>query len=475
MDVSFRIPRSLRDSESAFLFAQPQSKLPACVVALSPLLVHNLRALSAFHSSPVLSSRNDRLSLSLWFILALLFLSLFISYIDRGALSIAAPTIAHEFSIPPAQLGVLLSAFFWTYTPSLILSGWLADRFPAAKILAIGFALWSASTFFTGLSRGFALLLLCRLFLGVGESAAYPCFANILVSHFSERHRGFANAFINTGVCAGPAFGLLLGGLLMQQYGWRNYFLALGAVGFLWLPFWLWRTPRSQQTEAAASESSVVEMQTGSAPGTIEILATRSAWGSFLGHFGGNYFLYFLLTWLPYYLVNVRQFSLVAMGKIGALAYAFMAAVGLLTGYASDRLIESGRSVTIVRKSMIAFGQAFGGLAIAACAVAGTRAPIFLLLIAAGAYGFNISNVWVIPQILAGPRASGRWTGLQNFVGNLAGISAPVLTGFLVQRTGSFLYAFLLAGLMSILAAASWLFLLGPLERVSFSRTPMPS
>ena len=422
------------------------------------------------------SSRNERLSFALWSILALLFLSIFISYIDRGALSIAAPTLEHEFSIPPAQLGILLSAFFWTYTPSLILSGWLADRFPAGKILAIGFAIWSASTFFTGFSRGFALLLACRLFLGIGESAAYPCFANILVRHFPDRHRGFANAFINTGVCAGPAFGLLLGGLLMQRYGWRNYFLALGAAGFLWLPFWLWRTPRPQQNEISALESRSETLrsaaQSESAPGIAAILLTRSAWGTFLGHFGGNYFLYFLLTWLPYYLVHERQFSLVTMGKIGALAYGFMAAVALVTGYASDRLIESGRSVSLVRKSMIGFGQAFGGIALAICAIAGTRESIFLLLIAAGAYGFNISNVWVIPQILAGPRATGRWTGLQNFIGNIAGISAPVITGLLVQHTGTFLYAFLLAGLMSVLGAVSWIFLLGPLERTKWGNAP---
>jgi len=419
--------------------------------------LHNLRAVTAVDSSPT-----DRLSFSLWCVLSLLFLCIFISYIDRGALSIAAPLLEHEFSIPPTQLGLLLSAFFWTYTPCLILSGWLADRFPAGKILAIGFAIWSASTFFTGFSRGFALLLACRLFLGIGESAAYPCFTNMLVRYFPHRHRGFANAFINSGVCAGPAFGLLLGGLLMQRYGWRDYFLALGAAGLLWLPFWLWRMPRPERNEGSRTQSEIP------APGILDIILTRSAWGTFLGHFGGNYFLYFLLTWLPYYLVHERQFSLVTMGKIGALAYAFMAAVALLSGYASDRLIESGRSVTVVRKSMPGFGQAFAGIAIAACAVAGTRESIFLLLIAAGVYGFNISNVWVIPQILAGPRATGRWTGLQNFIGNLAGISAPVITGFLVERTGTFLYAFLLAGLMSILGAASWLFLLGPLERTSF-------
>ena len=415
------------------------------------------------------SSSSEKLSPVLWAILALLFLSLFISYIDRGALSIAAATLEREFSISPARLGVLLSAFFWTYTPLLILYGWLADRFHAGYILAIGFAVWSASTFFTGFSRGFAALLLCRLFLGVGEAAAYPCFASIVVRNFPERHRGFANACINVGVCVGPAFGLLLGGALMERYGWRPYFLALGALGFLWIPFWLARIATSFKSKIS-EPSHVAEKLSEPAPRIVDILAARSAWGTFLGHFGGNYFLYFLLTWLPYYLVHERQFSLARMGKVGALAYLLMAFVGIATGYVSDRLIDSGHSVTAVRKSMIAFGQAFGGLAIAACAVARTDIAIILLLLAAAAYGFNISNVWVILQILAGPRASGRWTGLQNFIGNIAGISAPVITGFLVERTGTFLYAFLLAGFMSILGAASWLFLLGPLEQISFRR-----
>ena len=410
-----------------------------------------------------MNSHSEKLSPALWTILALLFLSLFISYIDRGALSIAAPTLEHEFSIAPTRLGLLLASFFFTYTPFLILSGWLADRFAAAKILAIGFAVWSASTFFTGYARGFAALLLCRLFLGVGESVAYPSFAAIVVKNFPQRHRGFANAFINTGVCAGPAFGLLLGGTLMQRFGWRPYFLALGAAGFLWIPLWLARAPRSPLISLPAQAGDESE----SALGMAQILATRSAWGTFLGHFGGNYFLYFLLTWLPYYLVHERQFSLAHMGKIGALAYALMAAIGIASGYASDRLIARGNSVTLVRKSMIAGGQAVGGLAIATCTVLNTNLAIALLLLAAAAYGFNISNTWVIPQILAGPRSSGCWTGLQNFIGNLAGISAPVITGFLVQHTGSFHYAFLLAALMSILGAASWLFLLGPLRQVS--------
>jgi len=414
-----------------------------------------------------LSPHSSKLSPALWTILALLFLSLFISYIDRGALSIAAPTLEHEFSIPPEKLGILLSVFFWTYTPFLILSGWLADRFHAGYVLALGFAVWSASTLFTGYSRGFGALLLCRLFLGVGESVAYPSFANIVVRHFPQRHRGFANAFINTGVCAGPAFGLLLGGSLMERYGWRPYFIALGAAGFLWIPLWLARMPRTSRGEHTWPQE-----KSSSAPGILDILVHRSAWGTFLGHLGGNYFLYFLLTWLPYYLVHERSFSLARMGKIGALAYALMAVVAIASGHLSDRLIHAGYSVTIVRKSMISFAQAFGGLALAACAVANTRLAILLLLLAAAAYGFNISNTWVIPQILAGPAASGRWTGLQNFAGNFAGIVAPVVTGFLVQHTGTFFYAFLLAGFISILGAASWLFLLGPLEPISFhSRT----
>jgi MFS family permease len=407
---------------------------------------------------------DEKLSPALWGVLTLLFLALFINYIDRGALSIAAPMLKEQFGMSPGRLGVLLSAFFWTYASFLLISGWLADRFDPGVVLAAGFFLWSMATLFTGVLPGFAGLFAMRLLLGAGESTAYPCFSNLLVRHFPERHRGFANAFISMGISAGPAFGLLLGALLMGRYGWRPYFIGLGCVGLLWLPLWMKKMPRMALSLGSA-QGKVVEP----GPRMTEILRQRSAWGTFLGHFGGNYMLYCLLTWLPYYLVRERHFSLQRMGRIGALAYLLMACVAVISGAASDQWIAAGRSATFVRKAMIGTGQLIGGVFLAACAMAGPDLAVAFLLVASAAFGLNASNVWAITQTLAGPRASGRWTGLQNFVGNLAGIAAPAVTGFAVERTGNFLWAFLITGAISILGAASWVFVLGRIEPVEWS------
>ena len=407
---------------------------------------------------------DEKLSPALWGVLTLLFLALFINYIDRGALSIAAPMLKEQFGMSPGRLGVLLSAFFWTYASFLLISGWLADRFDAGVVLAAGFFLWSMATLFTGVLPGFAGLFAMRLLLGAGESTAYPCFSNLLVRHFPERHRGFANAFISMGISAGPAFGLLLGALLMGRYGWRPYFIGLGCVGLLWLPLWMKKMPRMALSLGSA-QGRVAEP----GPRMTEILRQRSAWGTFLGHFGGNYMLYCLLTWLPYYLVRERHFSMQRMGRIGALAYLLMACVALISGAASDQWIAAGRSATFVRKAMIGTGQLIGGVFLAACAMAGPDLAVAFLLVASAAFGLNASNVWAITQTLAGPRASGRWTGLQNFVGNLAGIAAPAATGFAVERTGNFLWAFLITGAISILGAASWVFVLGRIEPVEWS------
>ncbi len=157
------------------------------------------------------------------------------------------------------------------------------------------------------------------------------------------------------------------------------------------------------------------------------------------------------------------------MGRIGALAYLLMACVAVISGAASDRWIAAGRSETFVRKAMMGTGQLVGGIFLVACAMAGPELAVTFLLAASAAFGMNASNIWAITQTLAGPRAAGRWTGLQNFVGNLAGVAAPAVTGFAVERTGNFVWAFVITGVISILGAASWVFVLGRVEPVQWS------
>src|SRR5262249_56707234 len=178
--------------------------------------------------------------------LALLAILAVINFIDRSNLSIAAPLLKNELHISASQLGILLSAFFWTYTAMLFVCGWFVDRFDPSRVLALGYLVWSLATAATGLVHGFAMLLLMRLFLGMGESVAFPCYSKMLARYLPEHDRGFANGVICAGMKLGPAGGTLGAGLLMANYGWRPVFLGIGLVSLAWLPAWLKWMPRGE-------------------------------------------------------------------------------------------------------------------------------------------------------------------------------------------------------------------------------------
>jgi MFS family permease len=175
-------------------------------------------------------------------VVALLTLAAFINYVDRGNLATAGPLIRDQFALSNAQLGLLLSAFFWSYTPAQVPAGWLAERLDARRVLAVGLAVWGVATALTGLATGFMMLLFLRVMLGLGESVMYPASFKILAREALEGQRGRANGFLAAGLFGGPTFGTLAGGLLMAWLGWRVVFLAFGCVSVLWLWPWL-RTP----------------------------------------------------------------------------------------------------------------------------------------------------------------------------------------------------------------------------------------
>jgi MFS family permease len=387
------------------------------------------------------------------FVVLLLAISAFINYLDRGNLSIAAPMLKDELGISASQLGVLLSAFFWTYACLQPLSGWLADRWNVNWVLAGGFFFWSAATAATGMVHTFAALMMLRLFVGMGESVAYPSYSKILALNFDEEHRGFANAAISAGLVLGPGFGMLFGGVLMARYGWRPFFLALGFVSLLWLVPWMKWMPKGRKEGS--------QLATG--PRISEFLRLRSAWGTSIGLFCGNYVNYFLITWLPFYLVRERQLSMDNMAKIGGIAYLLAACFATLTGWLSDRRIASGATPTLVRKTVVGGGLALAGTFVG---LAGVGGSVVALILGVLFFGVASSNIWAITQTLAGPQAAGRWTGLQNFVGNLAGVVAPAVTGFVLDRTGQFYWSFAIVTAVAFTGAASFIFLVGPVAPV---------
>ena len=412
------------------------------------------------------SAQREGIPGNLIVVLVLLAISVFINYVDRGNLSIAAPMLKDELRISSTQLGFLLSAFFWTYASMQLLSGWLVDRLNVNWVFAGGFILWSAATAATGIAHAFSILFVLRLLLGWGESVAYPSYSKIIALNFEEQHRGLANSVIASGLMLGPGFGMLFGGLLMARFGWRPFFIVLGLASMLWIVPWFIWMPKNH---------GAVRKETSGAPNLLEFLGLRSAWGTCVGLFCLNYLSYFLITWLPFYLVRERQFSMEQMARIGGIAYLLGAGFTALSGWLSDRWIFSGATPTRVRKTFAAGGLALAGMFVGLAEANSSAYCIVAVILSVIFLGVSSSNVWAITQTLAGPRAAGRWTGFQNCLGNFAGIVAPALTGFVLQRTGHFYWAFVIVAVVAFTGAASWLFLVGAIEQVSWRRKLQPT
>lgn len=407
-----------------------------------------------------------RMSFREWLVVALLVVSVIINYMDRSDLSIAAPVMQRQFALSPVQLGSLLAAFFWTYALLQItgIVGWLTDRFPAGWVILWGYILWSVATMATGLTAGFATLFAWRLLLGAGESVAYPCYSRIFAT-MPQQYRGRANAFIDAGTKLGPALGAFVGGILLIHVGWRMLFVLLGVGGLLWvLPWWktMPRMPairRQDRTRPAASFAKIFRLS--------------SAWGTFLGHFCGNYFFYFLLAWLPEFAVREEHLSLRAMSRLTALVFLLIALSTLLAGWISDRLIAQGFSTSRVRRTVVV-----GGLVVASSLMAfalvhhNPRAGLALLLLSSIGYGAFASNHWAITQTLAGPEAAGRWSSFQNGFANLSGIVAPWVAGWITQVNGSARLAFVVAGAVALAGALCWWLLVPRVEPVRWDEAP---
>jgi len=402
-----------------------------------------------------------KLSAIAWVVLILLAVSGFLNYFDRSNLAVGATDIQREMNLNLDDLGKLQSAFFWFYSAMQFLgiAGWLVDRFNVCWVLAGGFFIWSAATTLTGAAEGFATIFALRLLLGIGESIAYPSYSRILANYYSE-HRGLANAAIDCGTKMGPALGTVIGGLLMLKYGWRPFFVGLGIASLLWLLPWAAWMPRGRAVATRQHAAGV--------PSTWAILGKRAAWATAFGLFCSNYFWYFLLTWLPHYLETERHFDKTKMSWLASLAYLSIGAASMASGWYSDKLIARGWPVDLVRKGLSAVGLLFSTAIVGVVVSPGDRAAMAFLMFACVSFGIYTPHIYAMTQALAGPRASGKWTGLQNGFGNLAGIAAPWFTGWVTQRTGHFYWAFVAAAMVVVAGAGFWVFGVRKVEPVEW-------
>lgn len=403
-----------------------------------------------------------------WLVVGLLFVASLINYLDRSTISIALPLISADLHLAPAREGLLLSSFFWSYAFMQVPVGWCADRFNLRWLYAGAFVLWSVAQGLCGLATGLGMLIAFRIALGIGESIYLPGGTKIVSLLFSDSERGLPCGLFDFGTRIGLVLGGVLVPWLLGPYGWRGTFMLVGFVALLWLPAWLAGAPK--RLGGRSGSGSIAARPASNTPRRT-VTFNRNLLGICLGFFCFDYYWYLLVTWLPNYLVTVRHLSILRAGIYAALPFFVFGASEPIGGWIADRLIRFGWNETRTRKGIVTVAFLTGLLLIPAARAATPTAAI-LLIVGASLVGLSTGNLIVILQACAPHDEVGIWTGFENFAGNLGGILAPLATGILIQRTGSYLPGFVLAAVVLVAGLLAYWFVVGELKPPE--RAPSP-
>jgi ACS family glucarate transporter-like MFS transporter len=392
-----------------------------------------------------------------------------INYADRVALSVAATPVAQEFGLDKAEMGWLLSSFLWAYVLCLIPVGLLVDRFGGKIVNACGIGLWSLATVCTGLAPSHVIVMASRVVMGMGESTSWPASNRVIREWFPSAERAFANAIFGAGAAAGPALGAVGISAIVGAYGWRAGFIVAGSIGFVWLLLWwiFFDHPERAAWLSTTERDKILRERDGEFAAHIAeqpssslwyLLSLRSTWGLFLTQGCEVYGGYMLLTWLPSYLQQAKHLSVMNAGMLTAIPFGVASILGIGLGRISDKLLNP-RTVS----------------------EGGRRVMIAVLLAAASTLMIIpfIDQLWLIIVLLAAMRAAGLAGSALNFAlvtdlvrnrsdigkvtsttvigGNSFGLAAPIVTGYVVQITGSFDNAFFIAGFLPLIGAVATL------------------
>jgi MFS family permease len=403
------------------------------------------------------------------FVCAFLFTLTAINYADRVALSVAATPVAREFGLDKAEMGWLLSSFLWAYVLCLIPVGLLVDRFGGKIVNACGIGLWSLATVCTGLAPSHLVVMASRVVMGMGESTSWPASNRIIREWFPSAERALANAIFGAGAAAGPALGAVGISAIIGAYGWRWGFYTAGSVGFVWLLLWWlffdhperasWLLPDERAKilrERDGEFASPIAQQPASS--LWYLLSLRSTWGLFLTQGCEVYGGYMLLTWLPSYLQQAKHLSVMDAGMLTAIPFGVASILGIGLGKVSDMLLNPRTVSDGKRRVMIAV--------LLACASTLMIIPfidqlwlIIVLLAAMRAAGLAGSalNFALVTDLVRNRGDIGKVTSTTVIGGNSFGLAAPIVTGYVVQITGSFDNAFFIAGALPLIGAVATL------------------
>ena len=421
-----------------------------------------------------------------WWIGVLLGSGILVNYFDRINLSVAAPQLQQEFGLDPAQLGAVFSVFFWSYALSQIPVGVVLDRFGVTPIGRIGAALWSLATALTALATGVAGIIAARLLLGIAEAPAFPANAKATGYWFPRNERGLATAIFDSAAKFSNVIGAPLLGFLIVAFGWRGAFWSMALLNFAYFLLFLvcYRDPSASPgldpAELAYIRAGGGAVEGASATGIgsmlMYLLATRKIWGLTIGFAAYGYSFALFLTWLPGYLVRELHMTILHSAEYTAIPWLGATIADLVIGgWLIDHLIGRGNDETRVRKTVLIVGMLLG-LAVFGAAFT-TRPAIAIIWISIALAGLAAAAPvgWSIPSLIAPKGGAGTIGGIMNFVNNLMGAVAPLVTGFIVGATGSFAGAFLVAGVALVVGIFAYIVLLGRIEPITDPAGPQPA
>jgi len=405
---------------------------------------------------------------SLWsgkrfYIAALLFLNLFINFMHRINLSIAAPAIARDFGWDAGKMGLLFSSYQWTYCLFLLLWGWMSDRIGTRLVNGLSVTIWSTAGMLTGVATSFGSMLATRLALGGAEAASFPTSGKVVRQWFPARERGLATAIFNAGTFAGPAFSAPLVAWLLLKEGWRVSFMITGAVGYVWVLLWLkifrppaecsW-LPESERNYILAETDSQTKTANPPKDALLRLMGRKTMWGLFLTQGCCAYTMLLFLFWLPSYLVQSRHMSLVKASWFTSVPYVFAVVLGLLIGKLSDSVLTREEIKQGKRRTLLIVFILLSGVVLLTNMVANEYLLLLLISISLACISGALSlNIALTNDLVWNPEIVGLAISFLMLGGNIFGSLVPIATGYIVKWTGSFDLAFYLAGFLLFVAA----------------------
>jgi MFS family permease len=408
----------------------------------------------------------------------IIFLLVVINFMDRIALAVAARPLVEAFGFTSVQLGYLFSAFLWSYVICLVPLGLLNDRVKPRAMIGGAIAVWSAATLLMGVVSSYGGMIASRLLMGAGEAVTFPAGGRVIRDWFPERERGVVTALFNGGCQAGAAIGALFTAALVGWIGWRAPFVLLGIVGFVWMVFWFawYGAPKDVKWLPSAERLMLLEVHGTdenqerthpTASSLLFLLSHSSIWGIILTQACLVYTAFLFLSWLPMFLETSRHLTEMQTGYWTAAPYLLAVLLSVLIAHISDRMLSTADIKCGRRRNFVAFSAAISLLILIATAVTNVWGLLAVLtLVLTGCAGGAGLNFTLASDILENPRDVPTVFALTAFGGNLFGLAAPIITGYLIQRAGGYQIAFHVAGA---------LLLCGLILTLTLTRRPVPS